>query len=241
MEVKQGNPIQKIGLMWLCNLELKFQNFTSEILTQWVVLDSGVYSTTLTNDTEFQQLNKQFKLYAPDNKKTEKFFIDKRIATDIRYDSKGNNILEVFKITGMHRVARSYGNGGHLLICELRSDEYNRENDDINLLICDYLKSNLENENELKSLIEGRNKIPLGTTRKYVAKFLNQNNQEYINDIIWEVNSDIKELKLLKYDNCIEITIPDKENYVGNVIKLSAIDSQSIYNKCNFEIEVVAL
>ena len=42
-ETRVGNPLQKTGVMWLCNINLSFQNGTHDIITRPAVLDSGVF------------------------------------------------------------------------------------------------------------------------------------------------------------------------------------------------------
>ena len=82
VETRIGSPLQKTGLMWLCNINLSFQNGTHDIITRPAVLDSGVYSTTKNGNEELQYVDKQFKLYLPYDDDTKKMFIDKRIAVD---------------------------------------------------------------------------------------------------------------------------------------------------------------
>lgn len=225
--VRNSNDIQKTGICWLCNLDLYYQNFSSDIIVKKAVLDSGVYSTTTTRDTQIQIVDKQFKLYLPFDDDTEKLFIDKRIAVDTRYEKTGKKILECFKITGSNVKARSYGKNSHLLICELRSDVYNETTDNIDLLICDYITSDnissaVNNENNISSLkIKGRDKIPVGSTRKY--ELINTNNVEFS----WNVDANLSVNTQIN-NGILEITIPDDESYIGLEITINAIsDNQN--------------
>ena len=247
IETSVINPIQTTGIMWLCNFELQYQNNNSEILSQSCVLDSGVYSTTVTKDTEVQTVNKQFKLYLPYNDDTKKIYIDKRIATDVKYDKYGKEILEVFKITGTNRVARSYGTGAHLLICELRSDVQN-ENDNLSKMICDYIEPVFENDNPAHFRIDGRKTIPLGSTRNYKIKNNEQNEESEENNELnsmfkpnWTVETDIGDLEIVCADNDFTISVPDNEKYVGKKIKIIAIDDNQSFPSIAFEVEVVAI
>ena len=163
IETNTSNPIQHIGMAWLCNHEFAFQNWTSEVITRYGVLDSGVYSTTSAGDGHVRETDKQFKVYLPFDADTEKLYVDKRIAVDKRYNSYGQEILECYQISGANRVARSYGQGAHLLILELRSDNYSPEHDNVDLLICDYIAPEPEPENK----ISGNTKVPIGVSRRY--------------------------------------------------------------------------
>ncbi|MBQ0099488.1 MAG: hypothetical protein KBS91_02945, partial [Firmicutes bacterium] len=88
-ETRIGSPLQTVGIMWLCNIELAFQNGTKDIIKRPAVLDAGVYSTTKNGNDEIQYVDKQFKLYLPYDEDTKKLFVDKRIAVDKRYDQHG--------------------------------------------------------------------------------------------------------------------------------------------------------
>ena len=59
VETRAMDTIQTTGILWLCNHEFKWQNFSSAIHTAWGVFDSGVYSTTRNGDEQLQYLDKQ--------------------------------------------------------------------------------------------------------------------------------------------------------------------------------------
>ncbi len=241
VETRVGNPLQKTGVMWLCNINLSFQNGTHDIITRPAVLDSGVYSTTKNGNEELQYVDKQFKLYLPYDDDTKKIFIDKRIAVDTRFDKHGQEILEVYNITGVNRVARSYGSGGHLLVCELRSGTYSPSVDNLELMICDYIPDNNSNTaatEQLPCSISGRPTIMLGQTRTYTATFYDVNNQE-ISGIVpkWDVASNI-EVTAQQVDNAIKITVPDNEDYIGETIQVILADTNGLYRPFIFEVEV---
>ena len=242
-EVRSLNPLQKVGTAWLCNINLSFQNGTHDIITRPAVLDSGVYSTTKNGNEELQYVDKQFKLYLPYDDDTKKIYVDKRIAVDTRFDKHGQEILEVYSVTGLNRVARSYGKGGHLLVCELRSDTYSPSADNLELMICDYIEDNDSGSSATEQLpcsISGRPTIMLGQTRTYTATFYNAENQEVSGiEPIWDIDGNI-EVTTQKSDNTIKITVPDNEDYIGETIQVILIDTNGLYKPFTFEVEVVA-
>lgn len=243
VETRVGSPLQKTGVMWLCNISLSFQNGTYDIITRPAVLDSGVYSTTKNGNEELQYVDKQFKLYLPYDDDTKKIFVDKRIAVDTRYDQYGKEILEVYNVTGINRVARSYGKGGHLLICELRSGTYSPSVDNLELMICDYVSDSDDHKpsvEKLKCSISGRPTIMIGQTRTYAAVFYDANGQEVDGIVpIWDITGDI-EVDTEQVDNTIKITVSNNEDYIGETFQIILSDSEDLYNPYTFEVEVVA-
>ena len=240
-EVRSLNPLQKVGTAWLCNINLSFQNGTHDIITRPAVLDSGVYSTTKNGNEELQYVDKQFKLYLPYDDDTKKIYVDKRIAVDTRFDKHGQEILEVYSITGLNRVARSYGKGGHLLVCELRSDTYSPSADNLELMICDYIEDNNSGSSTTEQLpcsISGRPTIMLGQTRTYTATFYNAENQEVSGiESVWDIVGNV-EVTTQQADNTIKITVPDNEDYIGETIQVILTDTNGLYKPFTLEVEV---
>lgn len=243
IEVRSLNPLQKVGTAWLCNINLSFQNGTHDIITRPAVLDSGAFSTTKSGNEELQYVDKQLKLYLPYDDDTKKLFVDKRIAVDTLFDKYGQEILEVYNITGINRVARNYGHGSHLLVCDLRSDTYSPSVDNLELMICDYIADNDTSDSvtaQLPCSISGRPTIMLGQTRTYTATFYDADNQEVGGiEPIWNIFSNI-EISTQEVDNTIKITVPDNEDCIGEMIQVILTDTNGLYKPFTLEVEVTA-
>ena len=227
------NNVILVAKGWLCNLELKWQNGTNDILSRWCVLDSGVYSTTKTNDDQYSVPDKQFRLYLPFDDDTKKLYVDKRIAVDVRYNALGEEVLECYAITGYNRVARSYG--GHLMICELRSSLYNASVDSIENMVCDYIQPAGVGGYESQFSIIGRNSIRVGTSRVYSV----QMNSESGNDIIpeWRINDSSGMVKYSVSGDKLTVSVPDDSSLIGSVVTIySAIDG----DEESIDVEVIA-
>ena len=138
VESRDANPICRTGLMWQCNLLLRFQNWNNTVHERYCVLDSGVYSTTLTGTAHIRTTDKRFKAYLQLDEETENLFIDKRIASGLMPNASGDKVLTCYRITGRDEESRSYGNGAHLLVLNLRSDEYVPGTDNPEERICDW-------------------------------------------------------------------------------------------------------
>ena len=241
-QVRVENTLQKNGIIWLCNHKFRWQNFSPTIIEKWGVLDSGVYSTTIKGEAEVRYKDKQFKIILPLDDETKKLYIDKRLAVDKVYDRFENEILNVYKITGYDSVGESFGAGGHLLILNIRSDEFNRETDNINELLCDYISGDNNNEipdGLLSCYIEGKNKIRVGSKRIYTAYFETEN----IGSVVakWDVIVPDNSITYLTNDSTLTILIPDKEELIGKSIKIRLTDKDGAYSTDEITVDIVGL
>ena len=226
----------------LCNVNLKWQDFDGRICSSPVCLDAGVYSTTLNGTDTVQAPDKQFKLFLPFNDDTSKLFLDKRIAVDKRYDKHGRQILECYRITGMNRVAKTYGEGGHLLICELRSSNYSPEHDNVEELICDYIIPPTEdNPSEPPTcLINGRSTTRIGKSQKYTAAFVDANGNVLSGaEAVWTLDGDTTGWTMTPNGcNTLMLSVDKKEELIGAVITLTAT-AQDGSAHASMEVEVI--
>lgn len=242
-ETRVIDTIQKTGLLWLCNYEFKWQNFSPEIHTSYGVLDSGVYSTTKNGDEQLQYLDKQYKIYLPFNEETEKIFVDKRIATGYAYDTHGNQIMTVYSITGVDYTSRSYGQGAHLLILNARSSAYNASTDNLEFGICDYIDSVpvVPCAKKLDCFIKGRGYLRTGGKCTLKPEFLDEYD-EPIEGIepVWTVVGEVPVGITLEDDGENIVLKATKQSYVGSSLVVTLTDKNNKYNIAYKEIEVRA-
>ena len=138
IQVNANKDIYTTGLMERCNHKFQFQNVPGgEIIERWGVLDPGVYSTTIADNMTMPKLDKQFKIYLPLDDETRKIFIDKRFAAGTMYNSSGDEVLVVYRITGRDASTQNYGDD-RLLVLNCRSDTYDPSVDNFELGICNY-------------------------------------------------------------------------------------------------------
>lgn len=201
---------------WQCNQLFRWQDETASIVEQWGVLHSGVYSTTVTNDEDISVPDKQFKVYLPLNDNTKKLYVDKRLAIDTRYDSFGNTILEVYRITGMNSKARSYGKNAHLLVMELRSDTYSPDTDNLDELICDYKHVSQSASSPEASIIQGRTTIRIGTSRRYCSN---------AKELSWRVTCENEGVSYVIDGNDLVISATYDTNLIGTAVLIELLDS----------------
>lgn len=233
-----GNPIQVTGTIWLCNHLFRWQNNTSDIIERWGVLDSGVYSTTKTSGYEVNTPDVQYKIYLPLDDDTKKLYVDKRIATNIRYDSNMKKILEVYKLTRVDPTSQAYGKGAHLLLLNARSDDYIAGTDNLEERICNYIKDDVPPEiGDLKdSTIIGRQTIIIGTSRKYTSSM------DAGAKPVWSISPDNDDIILTTNEsdkNSVTISVSDSEKLIGINIMLNVHDENNIYNDAEMNVEVI--
>lgn len=242
-ETRVIDTIQKTGLLWLCNYEFKWQNFTSEIHSSYGVLDSGVYSTTKNGDEQLQYLDKQYKIYLPFNEETEKIFVDKRIATGYAYDSHGNRIMTVYSITAADHTSRSYGENAKLLILNARSSAYNAATDSLEYGICDYIAPDPISPcaKKLDCSISGRNYLRAGGKCTLKAEFFDEYGELVKNvEPVWTIIGEIPEgISLVDKGDSVMVTAT-KETYVGLKAVITLTDKNNKYNIAYKEVEVRA-
>lgn len=233
VETNTTNPIQTSGVAWLCNHLFRFQNHSSKILEYWGVIDDGSYSLPLAGNTQVKFPNNRVDFYLPYNNDTQYIYIDKRIATGTMYDQSGNNILEVYKIEGKKQTLNTYGKGGHLLVLQAVSEQYNAKRDNIYEAICDFISRTIEEtqtENESLIKIQGRTQLRTGGTNKYSALMGTSV------DFKWELDTKIDGITMAVKDNIAYITAKDTEDLVGETIILSCRNEANV---AKIEIEVV--
>ena len=234
-----GNPIQITGTIWLCNHLFRWQNNTSEIIERWGVLDSGVYSTTKTSGYEVNTPDVQYKIYLPLDDDTKKLYVDKRIATNIRYDANMKKILEVYKLTRVDPTSQAYGKGAHLLLLNARSDDYIAGVDNLEERICNYIADDTPPDiGDLKdNQIIGRETIIIGTSRKYTSSM------DAGAKPVWSISPDDNDNIIMSVDenniNSVIISVLDNEDIIGTNIILRVHDEMNQYNDAKIKIGVI--
>lgn len=249
-EVMAYQPFQVVAVATLCNFTFKWQDFNGNIVEKIGVYSSSYNSTNSSfsgkvKGENYPYIYGEMRMYLPYDNDTKYLFIDKRLAIGTTYDKSGKEILKVNKIIGSDFSACN-DVGGHLVVFNLKVDNYNELTDNKELMICDYISPAENNDNKntnINGVITGRKTIPLGSTRKYTITYTNDNNEQ-IDDIEtnWDIETDIVDYELTQKSNSIEIFIPDNEFYIGKQIKIIAKYNNTIDDiTTDYIIEVVAI
>lgn len=239
------------GSMWLCNHIFKFQNHSSKIIECYGVIDDGSYSSLALK--QLTTADADYNFYLPLNEDTDKIYIDKRFAIAKMYNTDGNEIMQVMKITWVDKINNNYGVGSHLLKMRATADVYTKDIDNLEFMVCNYIEPDETKEqpdvdpgedippvNDVIMEIGGRDTVRIGTTRTYeISVSDNEGNQLEGVDIIW--NAKYNPICTVIFDGkkC-SVSIPLDYNLVGEQIILSAEDTINGV-KCDKVVEVISI
>ena len=228
------------GVMWICNSSLRFQNNSTQINVRRCIVDDGSY----------MRLTRNFAVYVPQNTYTvyvayddevKKLYVDKRISFGTSYDSDGNEVLEVYKITGIDVQSDNYGTGSHLVTMKVQRDVYNPGTDSIETMICDCFNTPHEEDTPSttgSSLISGRDYVRIGTTRKFVASFYDDSGNEVFDAVaVWNVSC-ADSISVIADGNTLSISIPLIDDLVGDQITIVLSDEAHKYGSYEKKVQV---
>lgn len=237
-----ASSIQTVGVLWLCNHLFRWQNGMSDIVERWGVLDSGVYSTTKTSGYEVNTPDVQYKIYLPIDDDTRRLYVDKRIATNVRYDANGKEILEVYKLTRVDLTSQAYGKGAHLMLLNARSDDYVAEHDSIEMRICDYIDPHEtvgpltppdSDPALIDATISGRTSVRIGGSRVYSTNIPST-------DAVWTFSPDADGIVLTVEDAGVRLSVDAVDELIGTIVTLTVCDSGGAYNSAHYDVEVIS-
>ena len=235
-DVPSSYVLQKTGIVWECNHLFRFQNSEGKIIERWGVLDDGNYSTDINSGLQVAYTNSQYKMYMQLDSETRKIFIDKRFAVGTLFDKNGDEILDVYQITDIDPVSRSYG-GGHLLVLHARSDDYNPLTDNLEKGICDYVAPGGEKptppKGQARIVVDGRETIRAGTgERRYTAHFYHAATEDTASEkvVSWDVSAEPDVGAAVSWHadgNTLFVSALDVAT--GATVTIRAFDSDGVY------------
>lgn len=230
------------GIMWLCNNILRFQNRSTAVITRSCVVDDGSYSKKTGNADVYAMAN-TYKVYITLDEATKRLFVDKRLAFGRIYSSEGTEILEVYKIIGIDVKSKNFGEGSHLMVLTVQRDVYDASSDSLLENICDiFTDENISAPQTTGScVITGRDVIRIGTSRKYTATFTNPNGEVESSAVaVWVVQAPEGIEYQISESEC-SITVPLKEDYVGETITLAVSDKESVFGRYEKKVQVITV
>lgn len=201
------------GKMWVCNDIIRFQNGNSIIYSRPCVIDNGSYAKKSTDPLAYVMTN-TYEMYLSIDDETRRLFVDKRLSLGLIYSETGEQIMEVYRISGIDLKSRNFGEGSHLMVVTLQRDVYNAENDDIIELVCDKREIEADTGRTKTIVINGPAQVRIGTTRKYVADGCGQQTE-------WRIDGSDR-IKC-SFDGAeAKVTIPFEYELIGESFRLIA-------------------
>lgn len=245
IEVSSTNPVQKSGTVWLCNQVFRFQNFNSTVVERWGVFDSGAYSKT--EDKQIQTADSWYRIFLPHDDDTKKIHIDKRLATNKSFDSNGDEILTVYKVTSIDSTSKNYGKSGHLLVLIAESSQYQPREDDIDKLICNYISEDGTGSGDDSptllpcGITTSRSTIRAGTSYTFGVTFYESDKTTIRNNVTatWSIEPSIEGISGVPIGNSFRISVKNDDVLIGKDITVFVTDFDGIYNVAILNVGVV--
>ena len=226
------NDIEYTGKLIQCNYLLKWQLSDGKIVQRWAnIVSASKYDTGENGNSIITLSSNNFTIlmgYCDEALELE----EKRVFIDIRKD----NPKKVYKITRGDDVLYNSGNIGALLSFIADKVELNKETDNQELGICDYVSpstptppkpSNPDETADLSAKISGNTNLRIGVTRTYTVTLSDkEGNAVQWNDTkySWNVISDF-DVRQTVTENKISLTVEDEDfidsSFLLQVIKLN--------------------
>ena len=238
-QTRVSSDIQVTGTIWLCNHLFRWQNGTPDIIEKWGVLDAGVYSTTIAGGYEVNTPDVQYKIYLPIDSDTERLYVDKRLATNVRYDANGKQILEVYKITRVDPTSQAYGKGAHLMLLHCRSDDYVAEHDSVAQRICNCIPPDTAGPSEPGGTVDGapaisgRDTLRIGGSRTYSIE------PPGMFEPAWSTSPALDGVSLAEEAGEVRVTAEDRPDLIGQSFVLRAEDPSGVHAPLTMTVEVI--
>lgn len=227
--------IDKVGIvngeMWVCNETLKFQNHSPDILTHKCVVDDGRFTKRSIDPLVYIPIN-TYLIYMSINPDTIKLHVDKRLSLGTVWDAENEQVLAVYKIIGIDIKSKNHATGDHLMMMTVQKDVYHDEKDDMATGICDVFKPQESEETPAETgscSIGGKDKIRIGTARKYTAEFKNADGTTAEDaTATWTVSAPSGVIYATNGNVCT-VTVPLDEGLVGKTVKITLADKDGKY------------
>ena len=221
------------GKFTLCNWILKWQDDNLNILQYpCFVVNATQYNSGEQSTKQYTIGSSQHMIKLPCDENTvklrtpQKFMLDKNLDDPITYI-----------VTQNDTTTFNYGNKGIVVVTVLE-EPIDRVKDRIDLGICNYREpdNTIDNSDEnetpnLRSIIEYTSKTIKsgGNARTFVAKFLDDNDNEVEVAPKWSIICDfVEKLVVIETDNKIKISIDD-DSYVDEDFRLVLSDNEGNY------------
>ena len=223
-----------------CNRQISWQNpDTKEIITRWC-LATKPYTSNVDEGNTVTLLHGRYDIELPYDAETIAVPVGKRFMLDI----VGGHPMCYKMVFPDVNTNKYQDSTGGFIEWTLESDEYQKANDRIDLMICNYLDPEVpETEtNLIRSEIVGRNEIKIGGSRQYTAALYDHDGNPLPPEasfIVWNLICDERYKPHFHIDTDHEkcrLLCDMKESLIGAELTL-AIDCNDPYVK-NAEIRI---
>ncbi|RKJ68894.1 hypothetical protein D7Y06_01180 [Roseburia sp. 1XD42-69] len=237
------NDVHYEGKMIQCNYLLKWQLANGEIIERYSnIVSASKYDVGETGNSTLVLSSNNYTIligYCEEGFELE----GKRVFIDM----KPTKPTKVFKITRSDDVLYNSGNMGSLLSFIADKTEFNPNDDNQELRICDYNKNTTplpptppepDETTDLRCVISGNTNLKNGYKRPYIVKFTDKNKNDISwrdVDFKWNIVGDLG-LVVNSYENKIDLLV-DNEDLIGSSFLLQIIIIGKVL--AEFEITII--
>lgn len=226
-----NNKVYEKATIVLCQYKLRWQNLSGMIIERWVnLVSASKYDVGENGNYVLYLTSNNYTIQIPQDEET--LELDgKRVFIDLNK----KNPRKVFKITRDDDVLYNYGSHGGVLSLLADKTEINFKTDNTDLMICDYVSSNIENvenPNESQVLLKithkGSNSIIAGgNAKQFTLLAFDEDGEEVsIDDVSWTLTTLAENQEYVSYEitdnNSIQIKAFYDESIIGTQIYLVA-------------------
>lgn len=219
VELDFDNTIAYKGRIAQCNRQIRWQNpVTKDIIERWCLMTKP-YTSNVTNGTQISVSNREYKVQIPYDDETKLVDLDKRFMLELI-----NGKPRTYSCTSVDQQTNVYQdleNG--FIVWNLSQDEACHPNDNVDLMVCDYIQGDNDAVNPNIYVIEG-----MDVLRAELGKFLYTltPSDEGQKDIVWNysVQTEKRDFIHVEQNEDNSVFLSAENQAIGAIIELYATD-----------------
>lgn len=237
-DINFHDDLTRSGEMVRCNRQIRWQNRrTGQIVERWCLVTKP-YTSNIAEGMAIATSNREFKIQIPYDEETLQVDLDHRFLLETIGGKP-----KAYEVTSVDAQTNHYQDiAGGFLVWNLSQCEYNPDTDRADLMIADYFEPNKKADagELLPCLINGRETIREGMTRRYHAVFYNADGEITTEpEAVWTVHSDAVRPHVA--DGVLQIDLPEGSLDVGSRFTVCLTDADGVYAAAEMEVEVIGL
>ncbi len=230
-----NNKFYEKATLKICRNQLRWQNpVTKEIFAYWFWCEDVTrYSSGVFDNKIFSNFDKQYHLMLPMDASTRMLHDGMRFMLEMSGDTP--LVYELTKFDGITGNNKSI----KILNCTLTQNVYDKERDNVELMLCDYYTTQENSINETLEHYETyaridyeSDEIKLSSSETFSAVFYDDTNKEIdVDDFSWSITDydfDISNLIISYVDKTAEIAVKNNRKLIGKTFNLNILSSEEV-------------
>lgn len=219
VELDFDNTIAYKGRIAQCNRQIRWQNpVTKDIIERWCLMTKP-YTSNVTNGTQISVSNREYKVQIPYDEETKLVDLDKRFMLELI-----NGKPRTYSCTSVDQQTNVYQdleNG--FIVWNLSQDEACHPNDNVDLMVCDYVQSDGDQENPNIYTISGMDVLRAGLGEFLYTLTPTAEGQK---DISWNysIQTDKREFVHMEQNTDNSVLLSAESQVIGAIIELYVTD-----------------